>query len=857
MSVLPVAAKVTGDVGGFVSAMASGARSVTAFAGAAGLATGAIAGLAGAAAMGAAIRSAAEFEAELIKLNTLVGINIDQLEKWEGAMRGIAVQTGQSATEIARAMFAITSGGARGAEAMEILEQTAKASAIGLGDMTTIGRTTTAIMQTFGDTGLTASKAIDILVGTVREGNLEAGELAGAMSRVLGPAKALGAGMEDIGAFMATFTRLGGDSAQAATGLLNVFTLLIRPPERARKKLEELGVSVEYLRDVVRKDGLNVALTELNAALTGNLDALGEAIPNVRGLIGVLNTAGLQTEAYAEVQENLNNIQGATNESFETFSDTAQAAMDRFSSATADAGIALGEAFLPPLTLILKILQPFLTGLAAVVDVLDDMVRFAARDFGQGLMEFLKLAEPVDHMAESLAEAARRNRELAESLSEDELAGTMLSNQQAISFATRELAKMQEQVASQNNMPLWDAHMALMENNEAYKTLFNSRADYIEQNRVLMQKQQELAAVNRQLSEEEQAALAETTLLRQEAIDELLGSLQQELDLLQLGEQGILLQQAARLDETGAVQAQVAEMLKLIDATTAEQEARRAAMEAQIENKAERQSMIDALEAEIEALELSADEILLRRAAEIDASGATEERLKVLMEERDALIKQAAAEELAAGAIREATEERKEAAEAAKEALRESEANQELAELQSEMRQLEQVSETMAASFSDAFNDVADGTRTVVEAVEDMVTDILKELQRLAVQRFITDALAEAVFGALGGADTARIETGIAAPGVFDAPAIDPKTGLLPVKSSVSLPGVSSLTASSSFGPSTPQTVVQQTINLSPQLLDGADGARWLRQNGAEIMNIVGRGVQQSSQYGAMLRGTA
>ncbi len=417
----PIGAKVGADTTAFIGAMRGGVGALTAFTGAAGLASGALGVFAGAAVMGAAIQAAKEYQIELVKLNTLVGIQVEQIEEWDAAMKGLAIETGKAPADLARAMFAISSGGARGTEALELLEQSAKASAIGLGDMTAIGRTATAMLQAFGDEGLTAEKAIDVLVATVREGNLEASSLANAFSRVLGPAKSLGSSVEEIGAFMATFTRLGGSTEQAATGLLNVFNLLIKPPKDAREAMEKYGTSIEEIRETLARDGLPAALLQLNEALGDNVDALGEVIPNTRALIGFLNTAGLQGEEFARIFEDINDSLGLTNEGFETWGDTAEATFTRFSASLKVAGIAIGEALLPPLEALLRLITPLIAALGSLVDVVDDLVRFLGGDLGEDLEKLIFWFMGVKEAAEPAAEAVLALKEAWKEMTPDEL----------------------------------------------------------------------------------------------------------------------------------------------------------------------------------------------------------------------------------------------------------------------------------------------------------------------------------------------------------------------------------------------------------------------------------------------------
>ena len=140
------------------------------------------------------------------------------------------------------ALFTVTSAGLRGAEAMEVLEMAAKGSAIGMGDTKEIARAVTAVMQAYGPETMSAAKAMDVLTATVREGNLEASELAPVLGRVVGLAAQMGVGFDQVGASIATFTRLGVDSAEAVTGLRGFLSGIIKPTNEGAEALASMGI---------------------------------------------------------------------------------------------------------------------------------------------------------------------------------------------------------------------------------------------------------------------------------------------------------------------------------------------------------------------------------------------------------------------------------------------------------------------------------------------------------------------------------------------------------------------------------------------------------------------------------------
>jgi len=83
-------------------------------------------------------------------------------------------QVGISAKELADGLFFITSAGFEGAEALEALEISAKASAMGMGEMASISNALTSIMTAYADEQMTASKAGDLLHETLKQGKFDA-----------------------------------------------------------------------------------------------------------------------------------------------------------------------------------------------------------------------------------------------------------------------------------------------------------------------------------------------------------------------------------------------------------------------------------------------------------------------------------------------------------------------------------------------------------------------------------------------------------------------------------------------------------------------------------------------------------
>lgn len=303
-----------------------------------------------AAAGAAGVKMATDLEGSFSKIENLVGITGKALDDFKTSVKNVSSETGKSQQELSEAIFTISSAGLRGAEATEVLERSAKASAIGLGDTQQIAQALTGVMQAYSSSGMTAAQATDTLTAIVREGNLEAEALAPTLGRVVGIASQLGVSFEEVGANIATFTRLGVPAEEAVVGLRGIMASFLKPTADAKNALATLGMTAEDLRNQVSEEGLQATLANLMQSFEGNDEALTSVFGNVRALSAVLGTAGAQGETYAAVLDNISNSTGIVDEGFENVSQTSGFKFQQTLNSLRNAGIELGNALLPLIT---------------------------------------------------------------------------------------------------------------------------------------------------------------------------------------------------------------------------------------------------------------------------------------------------------------------------------------------------------------------------------------------------------------------------------------------------------------------------------------------------------------------------
>jgi TP901 family phage tail tape measure protein len=366
---LPIIYKA--DLGGLKQAQ-SGLEKFGRVAGRIGLAAGAA--LAGVVVAG--VKMAVDLETEFSKIEGLVGVTGDELDKLREAATRLGPATGKSAQEAAEALFFITSAGLRGKDAVEVLEASLKGAAIGLGETKTIADLATSAMNAYGAENLSGAEAVDVLTAAVRLGKLAPEELAGSMGQVLPIASAMGVRFEEVGAVMAAMSRTGTNASEASTQLRGIMTSILKPTKSAERALKDMGLSSDGLRTSIRERGLLNTLHDLTDVFKDNDQGAEAVFGNVRALSGVIDLFGENTATTMDILDGMSESLGITNEAFEI---TEQTVSQKFAVALETfKGIMLeiGTAVLPLITDLLDEFGPVIADAAAAVS------EFIATDLG-------------------------------------------------------------------------------------------------------------------------------------------------------------------------------------------------------------------------------------------------------------------------------------------------------------------------------------------------------------------------------------------------------------------------------------------------------------------------------------------
>ena len=302
----------------------------------------------GLAAVRDSLRELVGFETSLSRITGLVGVAAGEVDAMGRSLLALAPGVGRGPGELADALFAVTSAGARGAGAIDVVRQSARAAAAGLGDTATVADAVTSAMNAYGDGVLDAGAATGVLVAAVREGKLEAASLAPALGRVLPIASELGVEFGEIAAGVAALSRVGLSAAESVTAIRAALQAIQKPSQGAVGAAEALGLSFEDLARTLRDRGLLAALSDMRAATEAQGGALSDLIPEIEGLTAAMYLTGRESETVAAIFASV--LGAGVRDLDAAFSAAADTVEFRFAAAAAETHrvlIALGADALP------------------------------------------------------------------------------------------------------------------------------------------------------------------------------------------------------------------------------------------------------------------------------------------------------------------------------------------------------------------------------------------------------------------------------------------------------------------------------------------------------------------------------
>lgn len=268
----------------------------------------------------AAVKSAAEYEAQLANVSTLLtGTEAEVAARTAeigDQVLEISNRTGVATADLTDGMYQVVSAFGDSADAAAILETAAKSAAAGNATTTDSINLLSAVTKGYGDTSAEAvQQAADLAFATVRLGQTSFQELAAGMGKVIPLASTLGLEQEQLWGAMATLTGVTGSTAEVVTQMKATMQAFLSPSKNMQAALKNMGY--ESGQALLESKGLQGSLEALKDAVGGNELAFAGLFSSVEAQTAVLAMAGNQAENLTSKTAEMYEATGAANTAFE------------------------------------------------------------------------------------------------------------------------------------------------------------------------------------------------------------------------------------------------------------------------------------------------------------------------------------------------------------------------------------------------------------------------------------------------------------------------------------------------------------------------------------------------------------
>jgi TP901 family phage tail tape measure protein len=271
--------------------------------------------------LGMAINSSREFGKAIAFIQTIADPAELSQRKLEDSTLALAMAYGTAPVDQAMSMYqAISSGATTAAQALAIMDTSNRLAVAGGAQLEPTLKLMGTIMNTYGQQGLSAAEASDILFQSTNYGVMTIAELGASMGDVVPTAAALNISFTDINAAMATATLRGATASEAATGLNMALVNVLKPTKDAKDMAKMLGL--EFNAAALKTKGLNGFMQDVVKKTKGSEEAMTSLFGSIMGFKTVMKLTAEEGKLYNEILGKVGEHANATDGAFEKMSNT-------------------------------------------------------------------------------------------------------------------------------------------------------------------------------------------------------------------------------------------------------------------------------------------------------------------------------------------------------------------------------------------------------------------------------------------------------------------------------------------------------------------------------------------------------
>lgn len=348
-------------------------------------------------------KAAADFETSMQNIAGNTNMTTAQLDYMKQSVLDLGKQSGASFDDLGQGFMHITNLGYNGADATKILTAAMKSAVATGANVADVANSLGQVMKDFGMNANQASDAINIIHTAAAQGNMTLEEMVTAFGQTAGEAANLGMKLPDVAAALSALTRHGVTADEAGVQLKNMLLKIAAPSATSAAAIQGLSkvTGVDLVHDFstagLASKGLSGVLDDVNKATKGNiaeqmqmatgvsltkaqikaltlaqggqLSALKELDPNIRGLYGMFVLMNNGAKDYKDTLAAMGKAQkeDIVNRLYQQKLQTTNQQMAVLKQNIQYVAITFGTALLPVVNSMIKALIPLVDNLSNLV----------------------------------------------------------------------------------------------------------------------------------------------------------------------------------------------------------------------------------------------------------------------------------------------------------------------------------------------------------------------------------------------------------------------------------------------------------------------------------------------------------
>lgn len=286
------------------------------------------------------------FDNAMTEVKALGSLTDEEFEKIRQKALDLSSTMPLAADDVAKAMYSMVSVGWEYGEMMEAIEPASKLAVAGSADLADTIDAVIAVMDAYGDTGITANEITAIFAKGVGEGKWELNDFMQEMMKNINVASNLGISFQELAAYNVALQPTFTDSTEAGTAFKQMLMNLIESKNIAA--IEGYGVAVKNTDGSFR--GLIPIITELDGVLSehyGEVDK-NTIIAEIFGArsVNAFNALARKKDDLPELIERMGDL-NFIEDQFGVKIESTGAKLEIANNKMTNAKIALGDAMAP------------------------------------------------------------------------------------------------------------------------------------------------------------------------------------------------------------------------------------------------------------------------------------------------------------------------------------------------------------------------------------------------------------------------------------------------------------------------------------------------------------------------------